>query len=62
MVCGWVEACINPLAVAGFCRARALTTKFNEKPEKASRFFEEKRYSLFIFFMFAKQCLMSQAV
>lgn len=42
MVCGGVEACINPLAVAGFCRARALTTKFNEKPEKASRFFEKK--------------------
>lgn len=43
MVCGGTEACVNPLTVAGFCRLRALSTKFNETPEKASRPFDQQR-------------------
>lgn len=43
MICGGVEACISPLAMAGFAKARALSTKFNETPEKASRPFDQKR-------------------
>ena len=46
MVCGGVEACINPLAVAGFCRARALSTKFNQEPEKASRLKRRRKNGL----------------
>ncbi|XP_068629759.1 3-oxoacyl-[acyl-carrier-protein] synthase, mitochondrial [Battus philenor] len=43
MVCGGAESCISPLAVAGFCRLRALSTSFNNEPEKASRPFDQKR-------------------
>lgn len=43
MVCGGTEASINPLAIAGFCRLRALTTKFNDNPERASRPFDSQR-------------------
>ncbi|GAB0086069.1 3-oxoacyl- [Sergentomyia squamirostris] len=43
MVCGAGEASINPLAFAGFCRLRALSTAFNNEPQKASRPFDEKR-------------------
>ena len=43
MVCGGTEACITPLNVAGFCRARALSTKWNDTPEEASRPFESDR-------------------
>lgn len=43
MVCGGAEAPINPLAVAGFCRLRALTTTFNDDPTKASRPFDQSR-------------------
>lgn len=43
MVCGGTEACVNPLTVAGFCRLRALSTKFNDTPEKASRPFDQRR-------------------
>ncbi len=43
MVCGGVEACVNPLVVAGFCRARALSTRFNDRPEEASRPFDAER-------------------
>lgn len=43
MVCGGAEACISPLAIAGFCRLRALSTSFNEEPSKASRPFDKKR-------------------
>jgi 3-oxoacyl-[acyl-carrier-protein] synthase II len=40
---GGTEAAITPLGVAGFCQARALTTDFNDAPEKASRPFDAKR-------------------
>lgn len=43
MICGGTEACISPLSIAGFCRLRALSTSFNETPEKASRPFDKKR-------------------
>ena len=43
MLAGGVEACIGPLAMIGFSRARALSTKFNDSPEIASRPFDENR-------------------
>lgn len=43
MVCGGTEACISPLAIAAFCRLRALSTSFNNQPEKASRPFDKNR-------------------
>lgn len=43
MVCGGAEACISPLAIAAFCRLRALSTSFNDTPEKASRPFDKAR-------------------
>ena len=38
-----MDACINPLSYMGFSRARALSTKFNEAPEHASRPFDMDR-------------------
>lgn len=43
MVCGGTEACISPLSIAAFCRLRALSTSFNDTPEKASRPFDKHR-------------------
>uniref|UniRef100_A0A060TGL6 beta-ketoacyl-[acyl-carrier-protein] synthase I n=1 Tax=Blastobotrys adeninivorans TaxID=409370 RepID=A0A060TGL6_BLAAD len=43
MVAGSTEASIHPLAVAGFARAKALATKFNDTPQKASRPFDANR-------------------
>lgn len=43
MVCGGAEACISPLAIAGFCRLRALSTSFNDTPALASRPFDKRR-------------------
>jgi 3-oxoacyl-[acyl-carrier-protein] synthase II len=43
MICGGAEAPITPLCVAGFCRAGALTTAFNDNPRGASRPFDARR-------------------
>lgn len=43
MVCGAAESAINPLAIAGFCRLRALSTSFNDDPQHSSRPFDDKR-------------------
>ncbi len=43
MVAGGTEACIHPIAFAGFSRAKALSTKFNSEPERASRPFDSQR-------------------
>ncbi|XP_012277944.1 3-oxoacyl-[acyl-carrier-protein] synthase, mitochondrial isoform X2 [Orussus abietinus] len=43
MVCGGTEACISPLAIAAFCRLRALSTSRNEFPQEASRPFDKTR-------------------
>ncbi len=37
MVAGGAEAAVNPLGIAGFCAARALSTGFNDRPAEASR-------------------------
>ena len=43
MVAGGTEACIHPVAFAGFCKAKALSTKHNSDPTKASRPFDSLR-------------------
>lgn len=43
ILAGGAEASITALGVAGFCQARALTTDFNDRPEKASRPFDKNR-------------------
>jgi 3-oxoacyl-[acyl-carrier-protein] synthase II len=43
MVAGGTESPISRLAMAGFCAARALSTSFNETPEKASRPYDKDR-------------------
>jgi 3-oxoacyl-[acyl-carrier-protein] synthase II len=43
MVAGGTESPINRLAMAGFCSARALSTGFNDAPEKASRPYDKDR-------------------
>ncbi len=43
MVAGGAEAAICPLGVAGFCAARALSTGYNDTPEKASRPWDQGR-------------------
>ena len=43
MIAGGSEAAITPLGIAGFCAARALSTKRNDQPEKASRPFDAER-------------------
>ena len=42
MIAGGSEAAITPMAVAGFCAARAMSTR-NEEPERASRPFDLNR-------------------
>ena len=42
MVCGGTEACITPLAVAGFASMRALSTR-NDAPDSASRPWDTER-------------------
>ncbi len=43
MVCGGAEAAICRLGMAGFAAARALSTGFNEDPERASRPWDKDR-------------------
>ncbi|MFP4430645.1 MAG: beta-ketoacyl-ACP synthase II [Spirochaetaceae bacterium] len=43
MVAGGVEACITKLGVSGFNVIQALSTRFNDEPEKASRPFDKDR-------------------
>ncbi|UCD17572.1 MAG: beta-ketoacyl-ACP synthase II [Candidatus Zixiibacteriota bacterium] len=42
MITGGAEASITPISLAGFCSARALSTR-NEEPERASRPFDRDR-------------------
>ncbi len=42
MITGGAEASISPLGIAGFCAARAMSTR-NDEPEKASRPFDANR-------------------
>ncbi|MBA3667035.1 MAG: beta-ketoacyl-ACP synthase II [Sphingomonas sp.] len=43
MLAGGAEATICPIGVAGFAQARALSTAFNDQPEKASRPYDKDR-------------------
>jgi beta-ketoacyl-acyl-carrier-protein synthase II len=43
MVAGGAEAAVCRLGIAGFSAARALSTKFNDTPEKASRPWDKQR-------------------
>lgn len=43
MVAGGAEAAINSLGVSGFMAARALSTKYNDEPQKASRPWDKDR-------------------
>ena len=43
MLAGGAEATICPIGIAGFAQARALSTDFNDEPEKASRPYDQAR-------------------
>ena len=43
MIAGGAEAAICRIGMAGFCALRALSTKFNDDPKKASRPFDKDR-------------------
>uniref|UniRef100_A0AAV1V473 3-oxoacyl-[acyl-carrier-protein] synthase n=1 Tax=Peronospora matthiolae TaxID=2874970 RepID=A0AAV1V473_9STRA len=43
MVAGGTEACLNEISVCAFSRAQALSTKFNDRPQEASRPFDSER-------------------
>lgn len=43
MVAGGTESSVDALSIAGFCRLRALTTKYNSLPQAASRPFDCNR-------------------
>jgi 3-oxoacyl-[acyl-carrier-protein] synthase II len=42
-ICGGAEACIDKVSLGGFAAARALSTGFNDAPDKASRPFDMER-------------------
>jgi len=42
-LCGGAEATVHPVSLGGFAAARALSTAFNETPERASRPFDRDR-------------------
>jgi 3-oxoacyl-[acyl-carrier-protein] synthase II len=42
-ICGGAEACVHPVSLGGFAAARALSTNFNDQPERASRPFDRDR-------------------
>ncbi|WOO41286.1 beta-ketoacyl-ACP synthase II [Rubellicoccus peritrichatus] len=43
MLAGGTEAAITKTGFAGFCAMRAMSTNFNDEPQRASRPFDEKR-------------------
>src|SRR5690606_11458562 len=43
MVAGGAESCVNRIALAGFAACRALSTGFNDAPERASRPYDRDR-------------------
>ena len=43
MVAGGAESCVNRIALAGFSAMRALSSNFNDAPEKASRPYDRDR-------------------
>ncbi len=43
MVAGGAEMAICPIGIAGFAQARALSTNFNDEPERASRPYDKDR-------------------
>src|SRR5688500_13259194 len=43
MLAGGAECALCPLGIAGFAQARALSTNFNDQPEKASRPYDKDR-------------------
>lgn len=43
MVAGGAEAVIGRIGIAGFCAAKAMSTNFNDTPEKASRPYDKDR-------------------
>jgi 3-oxoacyl-[acyl-carrier-protein] synthase II len=43
MIAGGTEACITPLGVGSFSRIHALSTSYNDTPERASRPFDKDR-------------------
>ncbi|MDH0748205.1 beta-ketoacyl-ACP synthase II [Pseudomonas sp. GD03842] len=42
-ICGGAEACVDRVSLGGFAAARALSSGFNETPERASRPFDRDR-------------------
>ena len=43
MVCGGSEAVVGKIGIAGFCAVKALSTKFNDTPQNASRPYDRDR-------------------
>ena len=43
MLAGGTESCVDAISLAGFSRMKALSTRFNDSPERASRPFDSDR-------------------